>query len=126
MKFEHLALNVKDSRAVAQWYVDHLQMKIIRSIDEAPYTRFLADSTGRPILELYSPATPLVPDYAGMHALTLHLAFAVADARAVAAKLEAAGAKVESKNEMPNGNVMVMMRDPWGFTLQIWQRIDPL
>ena len=30
MKFEHFAINVEDPVTVAKWYVDHLQMKIVR------------------------------------------------------------------------------------------------
>ena len=54
MKFEHFALNVPDARASAQWYVAHMGMRIARTRQDAPYTSFLADDTGRVILEVYS------------------------------------------------------------------------
>lgn len=54
MKFEHYALNVPDAVAIADWYVKHCRMKIVKAIDVAPHTRFLADETGRVVLEIYS------------------------------------------------------------------------
>ena len=125
MKFEHLALNVPDSRAMAQWYADHLKLKIIRSADEAPYGRFLADDTGRPVLELYSNPSPPYPDYASMHPLTLHVAFVATDTKATAKALEKAGAKLVSLNDLPDGTVMGMLRDPWGVCIQFCQRATP-
>ena len=47
MNFEHFALNVPDARAHAQWYVQHLGFTIVRQRPDAPYTHFLADTTGR-------------------------------------------------------------------------------
>ena len=54
MIFEHFALNVTNPVEMADWYVENLEMKIVRSIDKSPFTRFLADRTGRVVLEIYS------------------------------------------------------------------------
>ena len=53
MKFEHYAINVEDPVAVADWYVAHCEMIIALSVDGPPYMRFLADKTGRVVVELY-------------------------------------------------------------------------
>ena len=47
MDIEHLALNVPDPVGMAAWYVEHLGMRVLRKLDAAPFTHFLADGSGR-------------------------------------------------------------------------------
>jgi glyoxylase I family protein len=126
MLFEHMALNVPDVRAAAAWYVTHLGLRVVRSRPDAPYTHFLADDTGRVFLELYSNPSDAFPDYRAQHPLRLHLAFAVADARAERVRLEQAGAALALEEPQPDGSLLIMMRDPWGVPVQLCQRTKPL
>lgn len=91
MTFEHFALNVPDARAHVQWYVQHLGLTIARQRTDAPYTHFLADDSGRVIVELYSNPVAPFPDYAAAPPLVFHIAFVAADARAERVRLEARG-----------------------------------
>lgn len=126
MIFEHFALNVPDVRATAAWYVTHLGLQVARAKADAPYTHFLADSTGRVFIELYSnPADPF-PDYARQHQLRVHFAFAVADARAERRRLEKAGATLIVEEEFADGTLLIMLRDPWGVPVQLCQRAQPM
>ena len=125
MKFEHFALNVPDARGHAAWYVQHLGFKVARAREEAPYTHFLADETGRTIIELYSNPKAAIPDYAAAHPLCFHVAVATPDARAERIRLERAGAELVLDDPQPDGSVLVMMRDPWGVPLQLCQRTNP-
>jgi len=126
MKFEHAALNVPDALAMAAWYVEHCGMRVVRGMSQAPFTHFLADQTGRTILELYSnPAAP-VPNYVEQHPLCLHVAFAVSDAAAVRDSLLAAGATPVTDDCLADGTHLVMLRDPWGVALQLCQRASPM
>jgi catechol 2,3-dioxygenase-like lactoylglutathione lyase family enzyme len=123
MKFEHFALNVEDARASVQWYTDHLGMRIARAKPDAPFTTFLADDTGRVIMELYSnPAAP-VPDYASAHPLCFHVAFAVDDPNATRVRLLSAGAAPAYEETLADGSFLVMLRDPWGVPLQLVRRV---
>lgn len=125
MKFEHFALNVADARKVTQWYVEHLGLAIVRSRADEPYTHFLADSTGRVVVEFYSnPASP-VPDYKSVHPLSFHVGFVTDNAHATQTRLELAGASLFSEEGLPDGTVLVMMRDPWGLAIQLCQRAKP-
>ena len=125
MKFEHLALNVPDVRALSKWYVENLGLTIVRSIDTAPFTHFLADETGRVFIEFYSnPAAPY-PDYSSMPPLVFHVAFYAADAGASQQRLLAAGAKPFSDDRMPDGSRLIFVRDPWGIPVQFCQRAKP-
>jgi len=126
MHFEHVALNVSDPRAMAQWYVDHCDMRIIRAVDGPPYMRFLSDATGRVIFELYANATAPIPDYVAQDPLVLHVAFAVDDMATTKERLIAAGATTVSDEQLPDGTRLVMLRDPWGVALQLAQRGTPL
>lgn len=125
MKFEHFALNVPDPVQMAEWYVVNLGMKIIFSLDKTPFTRFLADETGRVTVELYSNAAAPMPSYRDVHHLNFHFAFAVADAEAARADLLRAGAIDVEVVRPADGSVLYMLRDPWGVPLQICQRARP-
>ena len=126
MKFEHLALNVPDASAMAEWYVAHCGMEIVMKVAEAPYTCFLADETGRTVLEIYSHEGAPIPNYGVQHPLCLHVAFAVQDAGITRDRLLAAGASLLSDQQADNGTHLVMLRDPWGIALQLCQRTTPL
>jgi glyoxylase I family protein len=125
MKFEHFALNVPDVHAHVKWYQDHLGLKIARQLPDPPYMTFLADDTGRTIVELYSNQKAAYPDYKSAHPLLFHIAFVATDARAERMRLEKAGATFFGEDALPDGSVLVMLRDPWGVPLQFCQRAKP-
>ena len=125
MKFEHFALNVTDARTISKWYVDHLGLHVARSREDAPYTHFLADETGCVVAEFYTnPAAP-VTDYSSAPPLCFHIAFVAADARAIRPQLEKVGATFFIEEVLPDGSILLMMRDPWGVPLQFCQRTKP-
>jgi glyoxylase I family protein len=127
LQVEHMAINVTDPEAFAQWYGEHLGMKVIRKGDPPDLMHFLADSGGRVVLEIYRALPDQVPDYAAMHPLVLHLAFAAQDAQATMNQLVTAGATALGDvriNEL--GDHMAMLRDPWGFAIQLCQRQQPM
>jgi catechol 2,3-dioxygenase-like lactoylglutathione lyase family enzyme len=127
MYFEHAALNVPDPPAMAAWYVKHCGLHVVRSVDKSPHMHFLADATGRVILEIYNNPIAPVPDYAQQHPLVLHIAYAVEDAGKEKNRLIEAGASLISDTGLSENNTrLVMLRDPWGIALQLCQRGVPL
>jgi len=127
VQIEHLGLNVANPLAAAAWYVAHLGFSIRRKLDQAPWTHFLADGSGRVMIEIYSnPQAPL-PDYREMNPLVLHLAFTVADVAAERARLLSAGATaVDEVTRTPAGDQLAMLRDPWGLAIQLVKRAKPM
>ncbi|MDQ8181739.1 VOC family protein [Pelagicoccus sp. SDUM812005] len=126
MKIEHFAINVSDPQAFAAWYVANCGMSIARKLDQAPFTHFLADSTGSVMVEIYNNPTDQVPDYRSMDPLILHLAFVSEDPDADRARLEAAGATFAEEVKTDDGSHLVMLRDPWGFCVQLCKRGIPM
>lgn len=126
MKIEHFAFNVEDPQAMADWYVENLGMKIIRQMKSAPYLTFLGDETGTGMIEIYKDPDDQVPDYRNMDPLLIHLAFISHDAESDKQYLIDAGASLAAEKKLDDGSHMVMLRDPWGFCIQLWQRINPL
>lgn len=126
MYFEHVAMNVPDPTAMADWYVRHCGLRSVQSKNDAPYTQFLADSTGRIMLEIYENSSAPIPDYASQDPLVLHIAFAVNGIESAKSHILGAGATLVSQQQMANGTVIVMLRDPWGLALQLVQRGAPL
>jgi catechol 2,3-dioxygenase-like lactoylglutathione lyase family enzyme len=125
MKFEHFALNVPDAKATAAWYVAHLGLKVARTRNDAPYTSFLSDDTGRVIFEVYSNTAAAYPDHPSAHPLSFHVAFVADDPVAVRSRLVAAGATPAYEETLPDGSFLIMIRDPWGIPLQLVRRVTP-
>jgi glyoxylase I family protein len=127
MNIEHVAWNVADPVAVAEWYTRHLGMRVVRAQETPPYTRFLADSAGRGVVEIYGHTLAPVPDYAAMNVFVLHLAFVSQDIQADMKRLLAAGATLANEPVVtPAGDHMAFLRDPWGFCVQLVKRARPL
>ena len=126
MKLEHFALNVADPRAAAAWYEKHLGMSVVRRLEAAPFTQFLADDSGNIMLEFYNNPPDQVPDYAKMNPLLLHIALVSADPHADKARLLAAGATPFEDVSLPDGSLLFMLRDPWGLPLQLCRRAKPM
>ncbi len=123
--FAHVGLNVENMDAVCDWYMLNLNLTIARRVEGA--TTFLADPTGRVIVEFYANSTAVVMDYKASHFLTFHLAFLVDDPDAVASRLISAGATVaDEAKTTPTGDRMVMLRDPFGICLQFIRRSEPM
>ena len=127
MRIEHVAFNVPDPLAMARWYVEHLGFEVKRRTVDAPFAHFLADSTGKVMIEIYGRTDAPVPEYAGQHAATLHLALVSDDVEADVQRLTRAGGSLEGEIDRPDsGDVLAFVRDPWGFTLQLVSRAQPM
>ena len=126
LRLEHVALNVTDPRAVADWYVANLGMRIVRRVEGPPHTRFLADAAGATVIELYQNPAARIHDYRGMDPLELHLAFDSGDPDTDREALVQAGAIALSDAVLPDGSRLLMLRDPWGLALQLCARATPL
>ena len=127
MKIEHVALQVAEPAAMADWYVRHLGCTIARSGSEPLSVRFLKDGSGASMLELYRNPRVAVPDYAQMDPMLVHVAFVTDDPAADRDRLVAAGATiVEDLNITPAGDQIMMLRDPWGVALQLVKRKEPM
>jgi len=126
LKLEHIALLVADPAGMARWYEQHLGMRVVRSSETPSPTRFLADSHGESILELYTGGLP-TPDYAAMDPRLLHVAFGSEDVPGTCARLIAAGATPVGEITLsPAGDEFAMLRDPWGLSVQLVRRARPL
>ncbi|MDH7568482.1 MAG: VOC family protein [Armatimonadota bacterium] len=127
MRIEHVALNVSDPPGMAAWYAEHLRMKVVRHRRGAVEAFFIADGTGNTLLEIYRNPPDQVPDYPRQDPLQLHLAFCSEDVAGDYTRLLAAGATaVDPPERLPTGDLLAMVRDPWGLPLQLVQRAEPM
>ncbi len=126
LNVEHVACNVSDPVAMAAWYVEHLGMRIVRRISTPPHIHFLADASGRTVIEIYSNPIDPIPDYKAMHPMRFHLAFATDDPDASRDALVAAGATLLDEQTLADGSRLMMLRDPWGLAVQLCKRTTPL
>jgi catechol-2,3-dioxygenase len=126
MKLEHFAINVEKPVEMAQWYVENLGFKIVRQQNAAPFTHFLADDSGRIMIEIYNNPSDQVPAYSKMDPLILHLAFVSLNPEQDKEKFLKAGASYDSEVRMADGSILIMMRDPWGLAIQLCKRGTPM
>lgn len=125
MRIEHVALNVREPRAMAQWYVANLDMRIVRSGEEPPYITFLAAADGGAMIELYANPEGEFLAYGGLHALAFHIALAVPDVGAVRERLLGAGATADGEiRTTVKGDQLAIVRDPWGLAIQLVKRAE--
>lgn len=127
MQIEHIALNIDDPVGFADWYAENLGMEVLRAGGPPAHGRFIRDSAGRTVLEVYrNDAVPRL-DCSKMDPLTLHIAFVSEDIPADRDRLAAAGATVvDAFNETEGGDQLAMLRDPWGLAIQLVKRAEPL
>jgi len=127
IRLEHVAINVEDPAAMARWYRDNLGMKVVREGPPPANMRFISDSGGNMMLELYNNPPDEVPDYPTMNPLSLHIAFMVDDVKAITRKLIGAGATIAvDMNTTPAGDELIILRDPWGVPIQFLKRSKPM
>jgi catechol 2,3-dioxygenase-like lactoylglutathione lyase family enzyme len=126
LTLEHVACNVAEPAAMAAWYVEHLGMRVVRRSSDPSQIHFLADSAGRAVIEIYCNTADAIPDYAAMHPLRFHIAFAAPDPDGARDALVAAGATLVDERTAADGSRLLMLRDPWGMALQLCNRPTPL
>ena len=126
MKIEHIALNVKHPQAVSEWYEKNLGMKVVKKMDDAPFMTFLADDSGKVMIELYQNSKAPVLEYSKLDPLMLHLAFVSENPEAEKTRLIDAGAELVSDDTLEDGTRLLMLRDPWGLAIQFCKRADPM
>lgn len=126
MKLEHVAINVSDPVAMAAWYEKNFEFTILRAVQEAPYTHFIADTSGTITLEIYNNPPDAVPQYSEMDPLLLHIAFVSTDTDSDVARLLQAGATMVKDLTLDDGTRLVMLRDPWGLAIQLCNRTTPM
>jgi catechol 2,3-dioxygenase-like lactoylglutathione lyase family enzyme len=126
MKFEHFAINVAHPVEMSEWYIKHLGLRAVKKGEEPPFMTFLADESGDIMLEIYNnPKGDILP-FSEMHPLNVHLAFVSEDPGRDKERLLAAGASEVSDDQLPDGSRLVMLRDPWGFSVQLCKRATPM
>lgn len=127
LRIEHVAYQVADPIAFTAWYCDNLDFTIKRAGGEPTYTHFLADGSGKVMVEVYSNPAIDVPDYVNQHHLTLHTAFVCDDVKGTVDALVAAGATIADPiTKTPSGDVLAMLKDPWGMSIQLCHRANPM
>ncbi|MGJ8653123.1 MAG: VOC family protein [Opitutaceae bacterium] len=127
MKIEHFAFQVDSPAEVADWYCAQFGFTVKRALDGDAPVRFLADSSGQVMIEIYNNPAVKTPTYREMHPLLLHLAFVCDQVEGKTAALIQAGAELFSgPDTLANGDQLAMLRDPWGFSIQLCARGDAM
>ena len=93
---------------------------------EPPYMTFLADDSGKVMVELYHNEKAPILEFEKLSPLMLHLAFVSEDPDADKKRLLANGAEEVSDDTLPDGSRLLMLRDPWGFAVQLCKRANPM
>ena len=126
MKLEHVAINVPDPAGQAEWFVQHLGMRIVMASTASPFMHFVADDVGT-MIELYNNTSAPMPDYANINPFNLHFAFLSTAIEQDRARVLAAGATpVGEITTNAVGDKLCFLRTPWHVPFQFVQRAKPL
>jgi uncharacterized glyoxalase superfamily protein PhnB len=124
---EHFAMNISDSRGKAKWYVENLHSVIVRDGKAPTYGMFIADTEKNMMFELYQQQDYPVVDFTTISHMSIHIAFMVPDVQQTQKSLVAAGATVvENGSKKSSGDIVAMLRDPWGLPIQLVKRVKPM
>lgn len=127
LRFEHLALNVADPQSMANWYVENLEMKVVRESGPPSFTNFVMDNEKHMMIELSTNAAAPILDLSKFNTVSVHFAFVVDDVRSLRTGLIEAGATLaEEIRETNTGDHVLVLRDPWGFPIQFIKRGEAL
>ena len=77
MRIEHAGIQVAEPGAMGDWYVKHLGFTIKRAAESPVPVRFIADASGKVMLEIYNnpkvPPPDLFQDGSALPAYRVHL-----------------------------------------------------
>src|SRR3569833_852802 len=125
MRLEHFALQVPDPVAMGDWYVKHLGAKVARAGGPPQNGRFL--TIGGVMFEIYNNPAVTMPDYSKTEVMQMHLAFMSDNMQADRERLVQAGARViEDVYSTPEGDEIMILRDPWNVPIQFVKRKQPM
>lgn len=122
MVFEHFAINVENVAERVRWYVENLGLVVVSEQIQPPFMTFLADSSGRVMLELYHRPDASVTNFSSQHPLVFHVDFVSENASDDSYRLQQKGAIFFEEIKKADGSHLIMLRDPWGMPLQLCQR----
>ena len=98
----------------------------MRQVRQGPgpnFMTFLADEGDNVMFEIYKNPDVETPDYFAQDPMVLHLAFYSDDVEGERARLIGAGATaVGDVFNREDGDVLAMLRDPWGLAVQVLSR----
>ena len=127
MKIEHIGLSVSKPISMANWYVEHLGFIIRRQGgDDQKGLAFISAPGQEAMLELFdNNVTPPLESYT-LSPAAVHIAITSQDPEADMQRLIKAGAVyIEGDPKKATGDVLVLLRDPWGNTIQLAKRAEP-
>ena len=128
MKIEHIGICVSNPIQMGNWYRENLGFRILRAEgSDTGGVVFLIDSEDKTVLELGR--LPEIPplDVRSFLPVQFHIAVECVEPLAEAQRLVAAGAKLvgeSPRNSYPGEKILV--RDPWGMTIQLLNRKEKL
>jgi uncharacterized glyoxalase superfamily protein PhnB len=128
MKVEHVGYSVPEPISMGSWYEENLDFKILRSFgtDDGGAV-FLQGPEGNTIIELFKLPEVEALDFEDMAPIQLHLALECAKPVQFCKELAQAGAEVIGEApKAKHQDKRYLVRDPWGFVLQILNRKDKL
>ena len=128
MKIEHIGVLVKAPVSMGNWYSEHLKLEILRQLgtDEDGVT-FLKDTESGTVLEFARLPEIRVTDFSAFDPLQLHIAIECDDPIGMSEALEQVGAVVVGESARAEGaNERMLVKDPWGITIQLINRMNKL
>lgn len=124
LTIEHIGIAVRKPQEIAKWYERVLGFEaVFKDGTDDKGVAFIRDAAGKCVLEIMTaPGLDSLCDRQN-DPTQLHIAFLSSDPDADAARLVKEGATpVGAPIHTPAGDTLLLLKDPWGNTLQLVKR----
>ena len=122
MKLEHFGMYAKNTKALANWYIDTLGFRVVRTLEKEgrPPIYFLAASEGGEI-EILPTQEPHAERSLSQGGFS-HIGLVIDDFAVVESNLNRKGIHLEGVRDTSNGWKIGYLKDPEGNVLEIVRR----
>ena len=121
---EHIGLCASDPKALAAWYVTHLEFVVVRALEESRV--YFIRCRGGGMLEIY-PAAHQADPVDNVHRGLRHIALGVSDIEAEVTRLSLAGISVPEETMVTTPHMrLAFFKDPEGNLIHLVQRNEEI
>ena len=121
---EHFGICAQEPKALADWYIDHLDFRLVKELEE--HRTYFIRAVNGVMVEIYPAKHPMQP-IDNVHQGLRHLALSVTSVQAMSERLRLAGTEVPENTIVRTAAMqLAFFRDPEGNLLHLVERKEAI